>query len=214
MIGKHSRTGFVVVGVFAILAVGGLAGCGGGEDEMTAEVKAGKEVFERNCLACHTVGGGDRIGPDLAGVHERRDHDWLVKWIDDPIGMGKTDPIGQQLLAEWNNVPMSDSNLAPDQIDHVMQYMVYASQAGVETTVEEAPMELTEVQFDEAKGIYFDRCAGCHGTLRAGATGPNIQPARTVEIGTTAIKAILNHGLPGGMPPWATWASSRRTTST
>lgn len=202
MSNNHARKWVVFAGGLAALLVVGLTGCGGGEDEMTAEVQAGKEVFERNCLACHTVGGGDRIGPDLAGIHERREHDWLVKWIDDPIGMGKTDPIGQKLVADWNNVPMSDSNLPPEQIDHVLQYLVYASQAGVETAVEEAPMELTEAQFDDAKGIYFDRCAGCHGTLRAGATGPNIQPARTGEIGTTAIKAILNNGLPGGMPPW------------
>ena len=34
-------------------------------------------------------------------MNQRRDHDWLVKWLDDPIGMGKNDPIGQQILAEW-----------------------------------------------------------------------------------------------------------------
>ena len=186
----------------AVLVAGFGVACGGGGDaEMSADAKSGQEVFERNCVTCHTVGQGDGIGPDLAGVTEKRDHDWLVRWLDDPIGMGQNDPLGQQLLAEWNNVPMSDSNLSGDEITQVLAYIEHASAADVEV-VEEAPMELTEAQFEEAKDIYFNRCAGCHGTLRTGATGPNIEPARSQEIGTTALKAILNNGLPGGMPPW------------
>ncbi len=50
--------------------------------------------------------------------------------------------------------------------------------------------------------IYFDRCAGCHGTLRKGATGPNIEPARAKEIGAGGIELTLTKGRTGGMPPW------------
>lgn len=189
--------GFASLGLVLILT-----GCGGGGGEMSADAKAGEAVFTKNCTACHTVGGGDRIGPDLQGVNQRRDHDWLVKWLDDPIGMGKNDPIGQELLAQWNNVPMSDSNLSQDEITQVLAYIDYATGVGGIEVVEEAPMELNEEQFMQAKQVYFDRCAGCHGLLRAGATGPDIQPARSTEIGTTTIKAILQNGLPGGMPPW------------
>ncbi len=176
--------------------------CGKGEGDKSAEVVAGEEVFTRNCTACHTVGQGKRIGPDLAGVTDQREHDWLVRWLDDPIGMAETDPIGKRLLAEWGNIPMSDSNLDPEEIENVIAYLAWASAQGGAEIVEEAPMELTAEQFEQAKDVYFDRCAGCHGTLRAGATGPNIQVARTQEIGTTAIKATLMNGLPGGMPPW------------
>ena len=199
---KHRQAIAVVIpGALATLLA--LTACGGGAGEMSAAAKAGEETFNRACTTCHTIGQGDRIGPDLRGITERRDHDWLVKWIDDPIGMSRTDPLGQQLLAEWKNIPMSDANLNPDEIEQVLAYLDYASETGVEIVEEEA-MELSPEQFEQAKTIYFNRCAGCHGTLRAGATGPNIQPARTTEIGTTAIKAILNNGLPGGMPPWGT----------
>ncbi len=191
----------VVIGGVVALAALSFACSKGGEGAMSADAKAGQEVFDRNCVTCHTLGQGDGIGPDLAGISERRDRDWLVKWIDDPIGMGKNDPLGQQLLAEWNNVPMSDSNLNAQQIEQVLAYIDHASQAET-AEVDNTPMELNEGQFEQAKDIYFDRCAGCHGTLRAGATGPNIQPARSTEIGTNSIKAILNNGLPGGMPPW------------
>jgi len=194
-----SRTGWVVACSTLLVLAGA---CSGDGPEMTAQQSAGQEIFDRSCATCHTVGQGDRIGPDLAGISDKRDHDWLVRWIDDPIGMAKTDPLGQQILAEWKGIPMSDSLLDPPQIEDVLAYVDWASAAGNSTPPEEAAMVLDETQFAQAKQIYFDRCAGCHGTLRAGATGPNIQPERTNVIGTTAIKAILNNGLPGGMPPW------------
>jgi len=190
--------GWLILGV-AVLIMS--SACSSGGPEMSAEAAAGEEIFARSCATCHTVGQGDRIGPDLAGISQQREHEWLVRWIDDPIGMSKTDPDGIALLAKWNGIPMSDSMLEGQQIEDVLAYIDWASDAGI--VVEEEPaMELDEAQFAEATQIYFDRCAGCHGTLRAGATGPNIQPARTHEIGTSAIKAILNNGLPGGMPPW------------
>ena len=33
---------------------------------------------------------------------------------------------------------------------------------------------LSDKEFKDAEFIYFDRCSGCHGTLRKGATGPAI----------------------------------------
>jgi len=38
---------------------------------------AGEQVFNTTCFACHTIGGGRLIGPDLAGVHEKRSQEWL-----------------------------------------------------------------------------------------------------------------------------------------
>ncbi|MDH3225628.1 MAG: nitrite reductase [Thermoleophilia bacterium] len=57
-------------------------------------------------------------------------------------------------------------------------------------------------QFGEASIIYFKQCAGCHGTLRAGATGPSLEPAAMQERGSPVIEAVVQNGLPGGMPPW------------
>jgi len=195
-----STIGRPVLDVLALVAL--LTACSQGGGDMTAQQKAGEEIFNRSCTTCHTIGQGDRIGPDLAGVKDRHDHDWLVRWIDDPIGMSQTDPIAKELVAKWKNIPMSDAMIDPPQVEEVLAYIDWASAAGGVGVANEPPMELDEAQFAQAKQIYFDRCAGCHGTLRAGATGPNIQPARTTVIGTTAIKAILNNGLPGGMPPW------------
>jgi protein SCO1 len=47
----------------------------------------GQALYKRLCAGCHTVGRGDRVGPDLAGVTGRRDRDWLVSFISDPEKM-------------------------------------------------------------------------------------------------------------------------------
>src|SRR5690554_714184 len=36
--------------------------------------------------------------------------------------------------------------------------------------------DLSDAEFEQAKQIYFERCAGCHGVLRKGATGKPLTP--------------------------------------
>ncbi len=47
---------------------------------------------------------------------------------------------------------------------------------------------------------YFERCAGCHGMLRKGATGKNLEPANTSKLGTSRLEKIMAYGTEGGMP--------------
>ncbi|MBI5512612.1 MAG: c-type cytochrome [Deltaproteobacteria bacterium] len=61
---------------------------------------------------------------------------------------------------------------------------------------------MTPEEFARARELYFNRCAGCHGTLRAGATGPNLLPARTLTVGTSRLRTIISIGTAGGMPGW------------
>ncbi|HSL96004.1 MAG TPA: cytochrome D1 domain-containing protein, partial [Thermoleophilia bacterium] len=65
-----------------------------------------------------------------------------------------------------------------------------------------APPPMTPDELAEATQTYFDRCAGCHGALRGGATGPNLFPDRLAEKGAPYLQAIIYGGLPGGMPGW------------
>jgi nitrite reductase (NO-forming)/hydroxylamine reductase len=171
-----------------------------------AAVEAGRQIFERSCFACHSIGDGPRIGPDLQDVHERREREWLVRWIEDPLGMAETDPIGRQVFEEWNRVPMAPNFLSEEEILQVIAYITAASGSEFAGGAEEASgdevITLTNEEFAQGREIFFNRCAGCHGTLRVGATGPNIQPERTRAIGTEALTATLTHGLPGGMPAW------------
>ena len=44
-----------------------------------ADAAAGKKLFQdKTCSACHTVGGGDLVGPDLKNVTKERPHEWLA----------------------------------------------------------------------------------------------------------------------------------------
>ena len=50
--------------------------------------------------------------------------------------------------------------------------------------------------------VYFDRCAGCHGVLRKGATGPNLTPAKMIPKGDKKLTDMLWYGTAKGMPGW------------
>ncbi|MCK5917685.1 MAG: c-type cytochrome [Cocleimonas sp.] len=62
----------------------------------------------------------------------------------------------------------------------------------------EAP-KMTDAEFEKAKSMYFQRCAGCHGVLRLGATGKSLEPKNTLEKGTERLEKIITLGTEGGM---------------
>jgi len=63
---------------------------------------------------------------------------------------------------------------------------------------------MSEPEFEKAKRIFFERCAGCHGVLRKGATGKALTPDLTLEKGLEYLKVFIKFGSPGGMPNWGT----------
>jgi mono/diheme cytochrome c family protein len=56
------------------------------------------KMFKTNCASCHLIGGGDKTGPDLAGVGKRHSVEWMVKFINYPEGMinGDSDEEGYE----------------------------------------------------------------------------------------------------------------------
>ena len=63
---------------------------------------------------------------------------------------------------------------------------------------------MTKAEFDKGRQIYFERCAGCHGVLRKGATGKPLTPDITMGKGTEILKVFIKYGSPAGMPNWGT----------
>src|SRR5690242_5290959 len=63
---------------------------------------------------------------------------------------------------------------------------------------------MTEEEFERGRQIFFERCAGCHGVLRKGATGKPLTPDITLARGTDYLKVFINYGSPAGMPNWGT----------
>ncbi|MDH3311168.1 MAG: nitrite reductase [Gammaproteobacteria bacterium] len=70
-----------------------------------------------------------------------------------------------------------------------------------EATAPDAP-GLNKQEFARAKQIYFERCAGCHGVLRKGATGKPLTPDITIKKGSIYLETFINYGSPAGMPNW------------
>lgn len=64
--------------------------------------------------------------------------------------------------------------------------------------------DISEEEFNRSQQLYFERCAGCHGVLRKGATGLPLTTDITQKKGTDYLKALINFGSPGGMPNWGT----------
>ena len=73
---------------------------------------------------------------------------------------------------------------------------------GVKILVTPGAPDMTEPEFKHAQQIYFQRCAGCHGVLRKGATGKPLTPDITQKKGTEYLKVFINQGSPAGMPSW------------
>jgi len=71
--------------------------------------------------------------------------------------------------------------------------------------------DLTTAEYERSQQLYFERCAGCHGVLRKGATGKPLTPDITQAKGTEYLKALINFGSPAGMPNWGTSGELRES---
>lgn len=84
---------------------------------------AGKTIYETKCSTCHEILAGNRIGPDLAGVTERRDREWLRGFIQHPGDFfANGDPVAAELLAQYQ-IPMADLGLTDEDVESVLLYL-------------------------------------------------------------------------------------------
>lgn len=99
-------------------------------------------TFKARCTACHSIGEGKKVGPDLKDVTERRDEAWLLKFIKSPQAMfDAKDPTALKLLSEHNNVPMPNHEFDDDQIKAILAYITSVSKGEVPTKTEEQKPE-------------------------------------------------------------------------
>jgi protein SCO1/2 len=84
----------------------------------------GAYLFRTRCVSCHTIGGGDRLGPDLAGVASARPHAWLSRWIREPdVMIAERDPTAVALVARYRNLPMPNLGLNEAEADQIIEYL-------------------------------------------------------------------------------------------
>lgn len=91
--------------------------------------QSGADMFKQNCGACHTVGGGKLVGPDLKGVLTRHPMAWLYKWIKSSQTLVKSgDKAAVKLFNDNSMIPMPDQALTKDQVTTILDYI--KSQSG------------------------------------------------------------------------------------
>jgi len=81
----------------------------------------------RTPSACHSVGGGDKLGPDVLGASQRHDAAWLTRWLKSPEQMLQSDATAKALLAKWK-VPMPNQGLSDEEIKQYLAYFKWADQ--------------------------------------------------------------------------------------
>ena len=87
-----------------------------------ALAKKGKSVFSnRGCATCHAF-GKKLAGPDLAGVMQRRDHDWLRRWLLNTTEMIASDSIAMAMVVEYKNTKMPNMKLKSADVDALFHY--------------------------------------------------------------------------------------------
>src|SRR5580692_8875916 len=84
----------------------------------------GGQLFKTNCGACHTVGKGKLVGPDLKGIQERHSEDWILKWVKGSQAMVKSgDKDAVKLFADNSSIPMPDQALADNDIKAILSFI-------------------------------------------------------------------------------------------
>jgi protein SCO1 len=84
----------------------------------------GQYLFSTRCSACHSIGEGDKIGPDLASATTTRSRAWLTRYISSPDAMLKEgDPTARALFARYKPVQMPNLNLTKSEVEDLIAYL-------------------------------------------------------------------------------------------
>lgn len=190
------------------------------------------QAFQKGgCTACHTIPGipgAGTIGPDLSEIGQvvkarlesgeytgmaKTVEAYLTESIQAPEAFtAPTCPTGP--CAKGLMPATLAQALSADELQAAVGYLAAlpggetapvteASAGAAESAAPLGPAPtLTDEEFAWAKQTFFERCAGCHGTLRKGATGPALTPDKTQPKGTLGLAAIIFNGTTRGMPDW------------
>lgn len=84
----------------------------------------GEDIFRNKCSDCHSIGGGDSIGPDLHNISLKRDKEWLVNWIKNPDEMlAKGDSTANELFQKFSKLPMPNLGITDSEVDDILFFI-------------------------------------------------------------------------------------------
>ena len=116
----------------------------------------GETTFKGICQACHTIGKGKLVGPDLINIQDLRPESWLIKFIKSSQSMVNSgDPDAVAIFNEYNKTIMPDQNLSDTEIKDVLSYIKQQS-TGVVVTEAQPIVLSTGLTLEEAKSNEFN----------------------------------------------------------
>jgi mono/diheme cytochrome c family protein len=166
-------------------------------------------LFGKRCGGCHALGQGDRAGPDLVGVLDRRERAWLSSFIRAPgTAIDRGDPVANELLAKFKGVRMPDQALGDDELAALFEYLDQCTKKGgcalalgkTKKASEATPEEIAiGREFFEGSRSFANGgapCLSCHNVRGIGLLGGGTLAqdltfafARLGEVGTTSALA-------------------------
>lgn len=174
--------------------------------------ETGQEIFQKTCSACHTIGGGRRVGPDLAGVNDRRSSDWLMKFVKSSQAMVKSgDAAALALFKEYSEMIMPDQNLNNEEIKSVLAYIQQGAGGGdsQEQTTAEEEIPVTPEEIQVGMDLFQGKvrlanggaaCNSCHHVKNDAVIGGGVLAKELTSvfsrIGGSGVSSIL------GTPPF------------
>lgn len=202
-----TRASLAALGAVALLVLGAPPAASGAAGD-------GQAVFDQYCQACHSIGGGDGAGPDLEGLADRREADWVKAFIlapDEVIASG--DPIAKELVDAWGT-QMPNLGLTDTQAEALLAYLGFAAAPPTTPTeTETTPPATTPVETmptpagDAARGKDLftgagrfseggPSCLSCHsvagvGALGGGQLGPDLTGSYEKYGGEKGLTAVL-----------------------
>lgn len=173
----------------------------------------GEKVFQATCFACHTIGGGRLVGPDLAGVHERRSQEWLERFVKSSQSMvNDGDAEAVALFEEFNRIPMPDSPVSDEQVRQVLSYINDQSSGESATADPGASEQMMPEESASEEDIYTGQeifqgnirlvnggpaCNACHEVRNDAVIGGGILATELTSVfsrmGGAGVTAILGH---------------------
>lgn len=181
---------------------------------MAGKTQDGAALF-KPCAACHTIGGGKTIGPDLKDITKRRTNEWLVKFIQSSTAMVKSgDPDAVAVFNQFNKIPMPDYTLSAEQINQILKHIEAGSGSAQVDPVKaflqhqadsilnlNSPFDIQAGKELFAGNKRFENggasCVSCHNvtyenTGKGGTLAKDLTKAYTRLGGFTGIKGIIS----------------------
>lgn len=94
------------------------------DDKLRIDKQPGQALFAKACASCHTIGGGDLIGPDIKDVVKRRDRAWLTRFLIAPEKMrAEKDPLILEISKKYPGVMMPNLGLMEADVSDLLQYI-------------------------------------------------------------------------------------------